>query len=378
MVEEEAIGKEMAVSASPSDAVFLFTPYKMGRFQLFHRVVLAPMARLRCFGNIPHEHVRIYYFQRASIGGLLISEGNGVSETAQEYLHSAGIWTKEQVNAWKPIVEAVHKKGSIFFCQLWHAGRVSDYDLQPNRQPPVSCTNKKIAPLVYGKLWPYPRRLRTDQIPEVVNHFRLAARNAMEAGFDGVEIHAADGYLIEQFMKDGVNDRDDDEYGGSIENRCRFALEIVKAVADEIGSDRVGVRLSPFEHSNDCADSKPELLALYMANSLSDLNIVYLHVTQSRRTKRWQTGNAPAISLMPLRDAFKNTFIVTGGFDKKRGDRAVVENYADLVGFGKLFLANPDLPRRLKMDYPLNKMFRATWTAENPLHGYIDYPFLDK
>ncbi|KAI3445567.1 hypothetical protein Pfo_002232 [Paulownia fortunei] len=367
----------LASSSSSSDAVSLLTPYTMGRFRLSHRVVLAPMTRNRSYFNVPQKHVAAYYSQRTTNGGLLISEATGVSDTAQGYLHTPGIWKREQVEAWKPVVQAVHQKGGIFFCQLWHVGRVSTYDLQPNGQAPISGTSKAITSLFRGVLWPRPRRLRTNQIPEIVNDFRLAARNAMEAGFDGVEIHGGDGYLIEQFMKDQVNDRSDDEYGGNLENRCRFALEIVEAVANEIGADRVGIKLTPFEHLVECIDSKPELLAMYMANALNNRNIVYLHVTQSRRMLRWQTGSAPAISLLPMRIAFKNTFIVTGGFNKILGNRAMAENYADLVGYGRLFLANPDLPRRFQLDAPLNQCDYGSLCIHHPVRGYLDYPFLN-
>ncbi|KAL0456332.1 UNVERIFIED_CONTAM: putative 12-oxophytodienoate reductase 11 [Sesamum latifolium] len=203
----------------------------------------------------------------------MLSEATGVSDTAQGYPYTPGIWTKEQVEAWKPIVDAVHAKGAIFFCQIWHVGRVSSTVFQPNGQAPISCTDKGLAPQVRNNgvdvvQFSPPRRLRTDEIPQIVNDFRLAARNAIGAGFDGVEIHGACGYLIDQFFKDEVNDRTD-QYGGSLENRCRLALEIAEAVTNEVGAYRVGMRLSPFANTNECADSIPKALGLYMAEALN-------------------------------------------------------------------------------------------------------------
>ncbi|XP_026411256.1 12-oxophytodienoate reductase 1-like [Papaver somniferum] len=267
------------------EATPLFRPYKMGNFELFsHRVVLAPLTRNRSYGNVPQPHAALYYSQRTTNGGLLITEATGVSETAQGYPETPGIWTKEHVEAWIPIVQAVHDKGGKFFCQIWHVGRVSTH-------APISCTDKGCTPGLYGVDWTAPRRLSTDEIPQIIDDFRRAARNSIEAGFDGVEIHGANGYLIDQFMKDQVNDRID-EYGGNLEKRCRFALDIVKAVVEEIGADKVG--------------------------------------------------------------------------------------HADLVAYGRLFLANPDLPKRFAIDAPLNKYDRDTFYTLDPVIGYTDYPFLDQ
>ncbi|KAJ6379511.1 hypothetical protein OIU76_016200 [Salix suchowensis] len=215
--------------------LLLLTPYKMGKYNLSHRIVLAPLTRQRFYDNVPHPHAVLYYSQRATKGGLLIAEATNVSDTAKGHVHGPGIWTKEQVEAWKPIVDAVHAKGGIFFCQIWHAGRVSNSGFQPDGQAPVSSTDKPISSPVEGMEFTPPRRLRTDEIPQIVDDFRIAARNAIEAGFDGVEIHGAHGYLIDQFMKDQVNDRTD-QYGGSLENRCRFSLEIVEAI---VNRDRI-------------------------------------------------------------------------------------------------------------------------------------------
>nr|XP_010930421.1 putative 12-oxophytodienoate reductase 4 isoform X5 [Elaeis guineensis] len=298
----------------------LLTPYKMGRFDLSHRIVLAPLTRQRSFSNVPQPHAILYYSQRASKGGLLIAEATGVSDTAQGYPNTPGIWTKEQVEAWRPIVDAVHEKGGIFFCQIWHAGRVSNY------------------------------------------------------GFDGVEIHGAHGYLIDQFLKDQVNDRTD-QYGGSLENRCRFALEIVQAVVDEIGPDRVGIRLSPYANYMEAGDSDPDALGLYMVNSLNRFGISYCHMVEPRMGKVGEKVETPH-SLLPMRKAFKGTFIVAGGYNREEGNKAVSSGYADLVAYGRLFLANPDLPRRFELDGPLNDYNRKTFYIPDPVVGYTDYPFL--
>nr|KJB14236.1 hypothetical protein B456_002G115000 [Gossypium raimondii] len=299
----------------------LLAPYKMPNFSLSHRIVLAPMSRLRSYNFLAQPHAILYYSQRTTQGGFLIGEASGVSETAQGYQNTSGIWTQQQVEAWKPIVDAVHKKGGIFFCQLWHAGRASD-----------NC-------------------------------------------FDGVEIHGANGYLIDQFLKDQVNDRTV-EYGGSLENRCRFPLQVVEAVADEIGADRVGIRLSPFADYNDCADSNPEALGLYMAQSLNKYGILYCHMIEPRMITQFESQKTKN-SLLPMRKAFKGTFIVAGGYNREEGNEVVAKGGADLVAFGRLFLANPDLPRRFELNAVLNKYDRNTFYTQNPVVGYTDYPFLD-
>ncbi|XP_077231600.1 12-oxophytodienoate reductase 2-like [Tasmannia lanceolata] len=215
-----------------------------------------------------------------------------------------------------------------------------------------------------------------DEIPQIIDDFRLAARNAIEAGFDGVEIHGAHGYLIDQFMKDQVNDRTD-EYGGSLENRCRFALEVVEAVANEIGAHRLGIRLSPFATFMESGDSNPEALGLYMVESLNKYGILYVHMVEPRmKTSIVKISETPH-SLLPMRKAFKGTFIAAGGYNREDGNRAIAENYADLVAYGRFFLANPDLPRRFELDAPLNKYNRNTFCTLHPVIGYTDYPFLE-
>ncbi|PNY17349.1 12-oxophytodienoate reductase-like protein, partial [Trifolium pratense] len=296
------------------------------------------------------------------------------------YPNTPGIWTREQVEAWKPIVRGVHEKGGIFFLQLWHAGRVSNYGYQPEGKPPISCTNKPLQKDISNNAtttdkYPPPRRVSIDEIPLLVNDFKIAARNAMEAGFDGVEIHGAHGYLLDQFLKDKVNDRDD-EYGGSLENRCRFPLEVTKAVADEIGADKVGVRLSPFADYHDCEDSDPQVLAIYMAESLNQLGILYCHMIEPRMVTL-NNSNTTKWSLMPIREVFKGTFIVAGGYDRNDGNCAIACGAADLVAYGRLFLANPDLPKRFELNVDeFNHADPTTFYTHDPVQGYTDYPFL--
>ncbi|CAM0958728.1 unnamed protein product [Alopecurus aequalis] len=357
----------------------LLTPYKMGQFDLAHRIVLAPLTRQRSYGNVPQPNAALYYSQRATAGGLLITEATGVSDTAQGYPDTPGIWTAEHVEAWRPIVAAVHEKGALIFCQIWHVGRMSTFDFQPGGKAPVSSTERGVGPQMSfdGHFDEYspPRRLTVEEIPRIVDDFRKAARNAIDAGFDGVEIHGANGYLIEQFLKDGVNDRDD-EYGGSLENRCRFALEIVDAVVKEVGSHRVGIRLSPFTDISECYDSDPHSLALHMSTKLNEHDILYLHMIEPRMAIMDGRRVIPK-RLLPYREAFKGTFIAAGGYDREEGCKVVTEGYTDLVAFGRLFLANPDLPKRFEVGAELNKYDRMTFYSSEPVIGYTDYPFLE-
>ncbi|KAI5440278.1 putative 12-oxophytodienoate reductase 11 isoform X1 [Lathyrus oleraceus] len=357
-----------------SDPIPLLTPYKMGNFNLSHRVVLAPLTRMRSYNNVPQPIAINYYAQRASQGGFLIAEATGVSDTAQGYPNTPGVWTKDQVEAWKPIVDAVHAKGSVFFCQIWHAGRVSNSIYQPNGQAPISSTDKSLTSNEEQQ-FTAPRRLRTDEIPDIVNDFKIAARNAIEAGFDGVEIHGAHGYLVDQFMKDKVNDRTD-EYGGSLENRCRFALQVVEAVANEIGADKLGIRLSPFAEYAESGDSNPNALGLYMVNALNKYNILYCHMVEPRLIHTFDPVETPH-SLEPMRKAFNGTFMVAGGYNRQDGIKAIAENRADLVVYGRWFISNPDLPKRFALNAPLNKYNRETFYSSDPVIGYTDYPFLE-
>jgi len=250
-------------------------------------------------------------------------------------------------------------------------------DFQPDGQAPISSTDKQISPdaesgMVYSK----PRRLRTEEIPGIVDDFRRAARNAIEAGFDGVEIHGAHGYLLEQFMKDSSNDRTD-EYGGSLENRCRFAVEVIDAIVREVGAHRVGIRLSPFVDFVDCVDSDPVALGHYMIQQLNKHEgFLYCHMVEPRMAIVDGSRQIPH-RLLPFRKAFNGTFIAAGGYDREEGNKVVAEGYADLVAYGRLFLANPDLPKRFELNAPLNKYDRSTFYTQDPVVGYTDYPILE-
>ncbi|KAK4761152.1 hypothetical protein SAY87_006045 [Trapa incisa] len=373
----------------------LFSPYRMGKFNLSHRVVLAPMTRCRAINSIPQPALAEYYNQRSTPGGFLITEGTMISETAAGFPHVPGIYNEEQVQAWKSIVDAVHSKGSVIFCQLWHVGRASSQVYQPNGASPISSTNIPISkrwrilmPDASHCIYPKPRALKTSEIPEIVEQYRQAAINAIAAGFDGIELHGAHGYLIDQFLKDGINDRTD-EYGGSIGNRCRFLMQVVRAVVEAIGVDRVGVRISPAIDHLDAMDNDPLSLGLAVIEKLNNLQkelgmrLTYLHVTQPRYTAYGQTesgrhGNEDEEThfIKTWKRTYQGTFICSGGFTRELGMKAIINGDADLVAYGRLFISNPDLVHRLKLNAPLTKYIRKTFYTHDPVIGYTDYPFL--
>ncbi|XP_057498042.1 12-oxophytodienoate reductase 3-like [Actinidia eriantha] len=387
----------MAETATDKGNEALFSPYKMGKFSLSHRVVLAPMTRCRAPNGIPHEAHLEYYTQRSSSGGFLITEGTLISPTAGGFPHCPGIYNKEQVEAWKKVVDAVHAKGAVIFCQLWHVGRASHQVLQPGGEAPISSTKKPISkrwrillPDGTHGVYPNPRPLKTFEILEVVEHYRLAALNAIEAGFDGIEIHGAHGYLIDQFLKDGINDRTD-EYGGPLSNRCKFIMQVVQAVVAAIGADRVGVRISPAIDHLDAMDSDPLSLGLAVIQRLNKLQVnsgsrlAYLHVTQPRYTAYGQTESGrhgsedeEAKLMRTCRRAYQGTFICSGGYTRELGIESVAQGDADLVSYGRLFISNPDLVLRFKLNAPLNRYVRSTFYTPDPVVGYTDYPFLSK
>ncbi|KAG5225536.1 12-oxophytodienoate reductase family protein [Salix suchowensis] len=375
----------------------LFSPFKMGKFSLSHRVVLAPMTRCRALRGIPGDALAEYYAQRSTPGGFLITEGTLISPSAPGFPHVPGIYSDAQVEAWKKVVDAVHAKGSVLFCQLWHVGRASHQVYQPGGVPPISSTNKPISNRwrilmpdgTYG-IYPAPRALKTSEILEVVEHYRQASLNAIRAGFDGVEIHGAHGYLIDQFLKNGINDRVD-EYGGSIENRCRFVMQVIQAVVSAVGADRVAFRMSPAIDHLDATDSDPLNLGLSVIERINKLqlqvgsNLTYLHVTQPRYTASGQTESRrtgieeeEAQMIRTWRRAYQGSFMCSGGFTRELGIQAVTEGDADLVAYGRHFISNPDLVLRLKLNAPLNKYIRKTFYTQDPVVGYIDYPVLSK
>ncbi|KAK3438601.1 hypothetical protein EUGRSUZ_C03214 [Eucalyptus grandis] len=377
-------------------AANLFTPCQMGKFDLSHRVVLAPLTRCRAINGIPLPVHAEYYAQRTTKGGFLITEGTLISDTAAGFPGTPGIYTEEQVKAWKKVVDAVHSKGGIIFCQLWHVGRASNRVYQPDGGAPISSTNQSISDkwkiiMPDGTLdVPHkPRALQTHEVWQVIEQYRQVAANAIRAGFDGVEVHGAHGYLIDQFLKDSVNDRVD-EFGGSIENRCKFLMEIIKVVVGEVGTDRTGVRISPAIEHMDATDSDPLKLGLSVIERLNKFQneigskLAYLHVTQPRYTingtKNYgkQEEDEEARLMRTWRRAYQGTFMLSGGFTRELGMKALAGGDADLISYGRLFISNPDLVYRFKVDGPLNGYNRDTFYTQDPVIGYIDYPFLDQ
>jgi N-ethylmaleimide reductase len=347
----------------------LFEPYQLGPVRLSNRIVMAPMTRSRAIdGNVPNPLAETYYRQRAS-AGLIISEGSQVSPQGQGYIRTPGIHSPEQVAAWRKITAAVTRAGGKMFLQLWHVGRASHPDFQGGSlpvAPSAIAPDGEVFTFEGPKKMVTPRALELSEIPGIVEQFRKGAENAKAAGFDGVEIHGANGYLLDQFTRDGSNQRTD-AYGGSIENRVRLPLEVTQAVIDVFGNDRVGYRISPNGAYNSMSDSNPRETFSHLARRLSDLGIVYLH-----------TFDPPggANHLAPhLRTQFKGTLIVNGGYDEASGNAAIARGEADLVAYGVPFLANPDLPHRFDRKAKLNAPDQATFYAGEE-KGYTDYPAL--
>jgi len=359
----------------------LFDPLRAGDIDLATRIVMAPLTRNRASpGQVPNELMREYYAQRADPAtgaGLLITEATQVCPEGQGYLDTPGIHSAEQVAGWRRITDAVHARGGRIVVQLWHVGRISHVSLQPGGQAPVSSTARPAGTKTYiaggfATCSP-PRALATEEIPGVVEQYRRAALNAMAAGFDGVEVHGANGYLIDQFLRDSINDRSD-AYGGAIDNRIRFLREVMQAVTGAIGGGRTGLRLSPVTPSNDAApDSDPQALHEQVHRMLAPLKLAYLHVVEG------QTGGArdfAPFDYAALRRQFNGAWMVNNGYSRVMALQAVASGAADLVAFGKAFIANPDLGRRLREDAPLNAPDVATFYGGGAA-GYTDYPTLD-
>lgn len=352
----------------------LFSPITLGDLVLSNRVVMAPMTRNRAAmpSNAPQAINVTYYTQRAG-AGLIITEASQVSPEGVGYPATPGIYSDEQVQGWREVTDAVHAKGGHIFLQLWYCGRISHPDLLPGHQQPVSAS--AITPagdaFTYEGLKPYvePRALRTDEIPGVVDQFRHAAKQAKHAGFDGVEIHAANGYLLDQFLRDGTNQRDD-RYGGSLENRCRLLMEVVAAVLETWAPERVGVRISPENAFNDIRDTNPQPLFDYLAESLSGKGLGYLHVVEGDM----MTGTS-ALDYRQLRSHFDGYYMANNGYDKARGEAVIANGDADMVSFGKPFIANPDLVERFRSDVELNAVDPDTFYGGDE-KGYTDYPAL--
>jgi len=360
-----------------TDMPKLYTPIDLGSFTLSHRVVQAPLTRLRSEqpGDVPGALMAEYYGQRASEGGLQIAEATPVSIIGRGYLGAPGIYSDEQVAGWRQVTAAVHAKGGRIFLQIWHVGRQSHVDMTGGVAPvaPSAIQFDQVVVTKNGWVPVSPNRaLETDEIAGIVEEFRRGAERAKDAGFDGVEIHGANGYLIDQFLQDGTNKRTD-QYGGTVENRARFLLEIVEAVTSVWGPHRVGVRLGPSGTWASMSDSNPERTFGYVADQLNRFKLAYLHIIEPRIVgAEAPVEGKPPIAAANLRKVFKGTIIVAGGFDREGAEDIVESGAADLVAFGRHFSANPDLPRRLREDLPLTPYDRDTfWGGDH--RGYTDF-----
>lgn len=358
----------------------LLSPINMGPITLSHRVVMAPLTRMRSEpGDLPGALMAEYYAQRATEGGLIISEATVVSTTGNGYLGSPGLYNDAQIPGWKAITERVHAKGGRIFLQLFHAGRQSHSDMQPNGAQPVAPSAVEYEGVAYtAKGWvpstPH-RALSETEIVSLVEDFRRAAERGLQAGFDGVEIHAANGYLIDQFLQDGSNRRDD-AYGGTIEKRARFLMDITRAIISVWGSERVAVRLGPSGSFGDMKDSDPEALFVHVAEQLAPLGLAYLHLIEPRvlgnSIDERKDQNPVAAQL--IRQHYKGLIIAAGGFNATFAEHILRAGDADLVAFGRDFIANPDLPERIRFDRPLNAYDRDTFYGGSNA-GFTDYPF---
>jgi N-ethylmaleimide reductase len=366
----------------------LFSPLQVGPYQLKHRLVMAPLTRMRAEKPTlaPRALNAEYYSQRATPGGLIIAEASPVIATGHGNPGTPGIYTEQQIKGWRGVVDAVHAKGGLIFLQLWHVGRVSHSSFQPggvlpvsSSAVPISATLKTMAADGKPASYETPRALETGEIAGVVDSFRQAARNALNAGFDGVEIHGANGYLIEQFLQSHTNLRTD-QYGGSIANRARFLMEITQAVIEVWGADRVGVRLSPYGVANDSREPDPIPLYTHVIKALDPLGLAYLHFVEPRSSGagRAEVNHQNVPSAMVLfRPIWSGVLISAGGFTGETAEAAIAAGHADAIAFGRIFISNPDLPRRLKHGYPLTPYNRATFYGGEEI-GYTDYSAYDE
>lgn len=352
-----------------TSAQTLFSSYRLGDLELKNRFVMAPMTRSRALeGNTANPLAAEYYAQRAG-AGLIVTEGTQVSPQGVGYVRTPGIHSGAQVEAWKKVTDAVHKAGGVIFAQLWHVGRISHSDFHNGEAPvapsAIAAEGKTFTPQGQ-KDFSKPRALELSELPGIVEQFRTGAKNAKAAGFDGVEIHGANGYLLDQFTADGPNKRSD-SYGGSIANRIRLPLEVTEAVTGVWGKERVGYRISPYGAYNSMSDSNPLATFSQLADELNSLGIGYLHAVDPADA---------SLRISPaLREIFTNTYITAGSFDLASAERAIANGDTDLVAFGKPFLANPDLPARFKKNAPLNAPDVATF-YQGEAKGYTDYPAL--
>ena len=360
----------------------MFSTVSLGAIELKNRLVMAPLTRMRAVaGHVPNPLAKTYYAQRAS-AGLIISEATQISNLGMGYPGTPGIYTPEQTAAWQEIVAAVHAKGGRIVAQLWHVGRISHSSLHPEHGVPEAPSVIAPAGQTYGADWQLydyetPKAMSIEDIARLLTEYQAAAQNAKAAGFDGVEIHAANGYLLDQFLQDKTNQRSD-QYGGSIENRLRLLGEVIDAVTTVFPSNRIGVRLSPYGTFNDIGDSDPKALFTAAIHQLNKCNLAYIHMIEPRATSAGGgdqiNEDAPITSEM-FRVAYQGKFITAGGYDQAMGEKALEDGLADAVAYGRLFISNPDLVERFSQNAPLNPYNRATFYGGNEL-GYTDYPAL--
>jgi N-ethylmaleimide reductase len=360
----------------------MFSPVNLGSIQLKNRLVMAPLTRMRAVaGDVPNPLAKTYYAQRAS-AGLIITEATQISALGKGYPATPGIYSPEQTAAWKEIVDAVHAKGGVIVAQLWHVGRISHSSLHPEEGVPEAPSAIAAAGQTYGADWKLhdyevPKAMSLEDIARLLREFEIAAQNAKAAGFDGIEIHSANGYLLDQFLQDKTNQRND-QYGGSIENRLRLLGEVIEVVSKVFTSDRVGVRLSPYGTFNDMSDSDPVALFTAAIEKLNAYGLAYVHMIEPRATSAGggeQVNEDAPITSELFRKAYQGKFITAGGYDQAMGERVLEEGMADAVAYGRLYISNPDLAERFEKNVPLNPYNRATFYGGNEV-GYTDYPSL--
>ena len=365
------------MSTNGAEPLDLFEPFQLGPLKLKNRIVMPPLTRSRAEeGNVPSKHAATYYGQRAG-AGLIIAEATQAEPRGQGYISTPGIHSQAQIEGWKKVTEEVHKQGGLIYLQIWHVGRISLPDFHNGELPvaPSAIAPRGVqtfAPDGQVKDIPTPRALETSEIAGVIEAFRQGARNAKDAGFDGVEVHGTNGYLLDQFLEDCTNQRTD-QYGGPVENRARLLLEVTDAVVEVWGSDRVGVRLSPGGTFNDMCDAHPQATWSYVVQELAKRNLAYLHLIEP--VQPVGEHPSPDLSAAFFRPMYPGTIIVAGGYDLQQAKAARASGKADLVAFGQAFIANPDLPERLRTHAPLNPPNRATFYGGGA-EGYIDYPTL--
>jgi N-ethylmaleimide reductase len=367
----------MKKSNQPRSADALFEPMRVGAFSLANRVVMAPLTRNRAGPRLVPGSFAVEYYARRASAGLIIAEATQISAQAQGYADTPGCYTEDQIIGWKRVTDAVHAQGGTIVVQLWHTGRVSHTSFQKDGQPPVgpSAIRANTKTFIAGKGFvdaSVPRALSYDEIHGIIEDFRFACTCALGAGFDGVELHGAHGYLLDAFLRNGTNLRKD-AYGGSIENRARLLLEVTRICADAIGADRLGVRISPVSTAGDSRDSDPQALFNYVVEGLDTFGLAYVHVVEG------ETGGARdsiAFDYAALHRRFQGAWMVNNSYTRKMAIDAVASGRADLVSFGRPFIANPDLVERLRENAPLNALMSPDTFYGGGAHGYVDYPRL--